>query len=163
MIKIGVIGIGRMGKIHLENLSRKIPGVEVLAAVNPGVDGRKFAHELGISIVSDDVHVILENDDIDAVLIASPSSSHVDYTLAVARGGKAVFCEKPIDMSLEKAKQTIEIISGFGVPIRIAFNQRFDADFSRVKTENLKGRIRNLHIISRDPEPPSINFYKILL
>ena len=163
MIKIGVIGIGRMGKIHLENLSRKILGVEVVAAVNPGVDGRNFARELGISIVSDDVHVILENDAIDAVLIASPSSTHAEYAIAVARAGKAVFCEKPIDMSLEKAKETIEIISGLGVPIMIAFNQRFDVNFSKVKTEILKGRIgelRNLHIISRDPGPPPISYIK---
>lgn len=161
MIKIGIIGVGRMRRIHLENLSRKIVGVEVLAAVNPGVEGQNFARDFGIPIVSD--NVILENEEIDAVLISSPSSSHADYALEVARTGKAVFCEKPIDMSLEKAQQTISQISEIGVPIMIAFNQRFDANFSKVKNEILNGRIgyiRSLHIVSRDPAPPPINFIK---
>ncbi len=161
MIKIGIIGIGRMGKIHLKNLSRKIQGADLVAVVNPGKHGQEFALNYGIKSVSDDIDTIINNPEIDAVVISSPSSTHSEYAIASAKAGKAIFCEKPIDMSLEKAKETISIISGLNVPVMIGFNQRFDKNFSKVKAEISKGKIgdlRNLHIISRDPKPPAISY-----
>ncbi len=163
MIKIGIIGMGRMGKIHLENLSRKIEGAEVLAVVNPGDEGLKYALKEGVENVSDNVNTILENPEIDAVIISSPSSTHSEYAIQSAKAGKAIFCEKPIDMSLEKANETISIISRLNVPIMIGFNQRFDKNFSKVKDEIFNdkiGRLRNLHIISRDPHPPPVSYIK---
>ncbi|MDO5980761.1 inositol 2-dehydrogenase [Flavivirga spongiicola] len=163
MIKIGIIGIGRMGKIHLENLSRKIKGVEVLSVVNPGDEGQKFALNNDIKNVSNNINAIIENPEIDAVVISSPSSTHSEYAIKSAKAGKAIFCEKPIDMSLEKASETISVISELNVPIMIGFNQRFDKNFSKVKDEISKdtiGCLRNLHIISRDPQPPPISYIK---
>ncbi|WP_420602747.1 inositol 2-dehydrogenase [Flagellimonas sp.] len=163
MIKIGIIGVGRMGKIHLENLSRKINGVDLIAAVNPGMEGQKFALDHGVKDVSGDVDTIIENPEIDAVLISSPSDTHSEYAVKAAQAGKAVFCEKPIDKSLKKASETIRTIADLDVPLMIGFNQRFDANFSRVKTEISNGKIgslRNLHIISRDPQPPPISYIK---
>ncbi|WP_345004234.1 inositol 2-dehydrogenase [Snuella lapsa] len=163
MIKIGIIGIGRMGKIHLENLSRKIEGVNLIAAVNPGEDGQKFALQHGVKNVSKDVDSIINHPEIDAVVISSPSSTHAEYAVKAARKGKAVFCEKPIDGSLEKAHETIAEISALNVPFMIGFNQRFDVNFSRVKmalSNGEIGRLRNLHIISRDPQPPPISYIR---
>lgn len=163
MIKIGIIGIGRMGKIHLENLSNKIKDVEVLAVVNPGDEGQEFALDHGIKNVSNNINTIIENPEIDAVVISAPSSTHSEYAIKSAQAGKAIFCEKPIDMSLKKANETISIISELKVPIMIGFNQRFDKNFSKVKDEISKGKIgnlRNLHIISRDPQPPPISYIK---
>ncbi|SNZ00985.1 inositol 2-dehydrogenase [Flagellimonas pacifica] len=163
MIKIGIIGVGRMGKIHLENLSRKIKGVDLIAAVNPGAKGQKFALNYGVRDVSDDINTIIENSEIDAVVISSPSDTHSEYAVMAAQAGKAVFCEKPIDKSLKKASETIHVIANLNVPLMIGFNQRFDTNFAKVKTAISKGKIgslRNLHIISRDPQPPPISYIK---
>ncbi|WP_190811173.1 inositol 2-dehydrogenase [Flagellimonas sp. S3867] len=163
MIKIGIIGVGRMGKIHLENLSRKIEGVDLIAAVNPGAEGQKFALEQGVKNVSDDIDIILQNPEIDAVLISSPSDTHSEYAIKAAQAGKAVFCEKPIDKSLKKSNETLRTISNLNVPFMIGFNQRFDTNFSKVRTEISNGKIgslRSLHIVSRDPQPPPISYIK---
>lgn len=163
MINIGIIGVGRMGKIHLENLSRKIEGVHLIAAVNPGKAGQTFAHDLGIPNVSNDIGIILNNPEIDAVLISSPSDTHSTYAVKAAEAGKAVFCEKPIDKSLDKARETVAAISALNVPLMIGFNQRFDINFAKVREAISDGKIgdlRNLHIISRDPQPPPISYIK---
>ena len=111
MIKIAIIGMGRMGRIHLDNLSRKINGVELTMVVDPKNDGQKFALDNGVKNVSNSVNAIIENPEIDAVVISSPSSTHCEYVIKFAKAGKAIFCEKPIDMSLQKATKAISIIS----------------------------------------------------
>ena len=111
MIKIAIIGMGRMGRIHLDNLSRKINGVELTMVVDPKNDGQKFALDNGVNNVSNSVNTIIENPEIDAVVISSPSSTHCEYVIKFAKAGKAIFCEKPIDMSLQKATKAISIIS----------------------------------------------------
>lgn len=163
MIKIGIIGVGRMGKIHLENLLDKIEGVELIAAVNPGINGQQFALHRGVPNVSDNFDIILQNPEIDAVLISSTSDTHSEYAVRAAQAGKAIFCEKPIDKSLAKSNETIKTISKIGVPLMIGFNQRFDYNFAKVKTNISEGKIgtlRGLHIISRDPAPPPISYIK---
>ncbi|MGW9685324.1 inositol 2-dehydrogenase [Flagellimonas sp. 2504JD1-5] len=163
MQKIGIIGVGRMGKIHLENLSRKIEGVELVAAVNPGKEGQNFALEQGVPNVSDNIDLIIQNPEIDAVLISSPSDTHSEYAVKAAKAGKAIFCEKPIDKSLKKSHETVRTIAALKVPLMIGFNQRFDVNFSKVRTEISRGTIgnlRSLHIVSRDPQPPPISYIK---
>nr|WP_299381613.1 inositol 2-dehydrogenase [Allomuricauda sp.] len=163
MIKIGIIGVGRMGKIHLANLASKIEGVELIAAVNPGEEGQKFARDHGIKNVSPNVETIIDNPEIEAVLISSPSDTHSEYAVKAAKAGKAVFCEKPIDKSLQEASKTVRTISDLGVPLMIGFNQRFDSNFSKVRSEIVQGHLgslRHLHIISRDPMPPPISYIK---
>lgn len=163
MIKVGVIGMGRMGKIHLKNLSENIENTEVVAVVNPSDEGKNFALKCGVKNVSSNINTILENKEIDAVIISSPSSTHSEYAIKAAKAGKSVFCEKPIDMSLEKSIETVNIISELNTPLMIGFNQRFDKNFSKVKEEISQGNIgsvRNLHIISRDPSPPPISYVK---
>ncbi|MEM9647816.1 MAG: inositol 2-dehydrogenase [Bacteroidota bacterium] len=163
MLKIGIIGVGRMGKIHLENLSKKIQGVELISAVNPGKEGQKFALDQGFKNVSDDIDIILKNPEIEAVLISSPNDTHSEYAVKAAQAGKAVFCEKPIDKSLKKSSETVDTISNLNVPMMIGFNQRFDTNFSKVRTEIANGKIgelRSIQIISRDPQPPPISYIK---
>ncbi|KAG1652297.1 Myo-inositol 2-dehydrogenase [Nymphon striatum] len=163
IINIGIIGMGRIGKIHLENLITKINGVEVLAVVNPSENGQEFAKKFGVPITSSDVSVIFENPEIDAVLICSPSDTHADYAMRAAESGKAIFCEKPIDMSLNRAIQVTAKVKEYNVPMMVAFNRRFDPDFSKIRELVSKGKIGNvqsLHIISRDPGPPPIDYIK---
>lgn len=163
IINIGIIGMGRIGKIHLENLITKINGVEVLAVVNPSENGQEFAKKFGVPITSSDVSVIFENPEIDAVLICSPSDTHADYAMRAAESGKAIFCEKPIDMSLDRAIQVTAKVKEYNVPMMVAFNRRFDPDFSKIQKLVSTGKIGNvqsLHIISRDPAPPPIDYIK---
>ncbi|TMM58562.1 inositol 2-dehydrogenase [Maribacter algarum] len=162
-IKIGIIGMGRIGKIHLENLSTRIDWVEVVAVVNPSKKGQDYALKFGVKIMSDDINVILENSEIDAVLICSPSDTHAEYAIRLAGAGKAIFCEKPIDLSLKKAKEVVAKVKEKNVSMMVAFNRRFDPDFAKIKREvgNGKiGNIQNLHIISRDPAPPTIDYIR---
>lgn len=163
MIKVGIIGLGRMGRIHLDNLSNNMNDVQVVAVVNPEGSGQEFARNCGVQNVSDSMDIISNNPEIDAVIISAPSSTHSRYLMAAAHSGKAIFCEKPIDMSLSRASETISAISEMNVPVMIGFNQRFDKNFAKVKKEVLNGRIgdlRNLHIISRDPQPPPVAYIK---
>lgn len=163
-MKFGIIGLGRIGKVHLENLCRKIEGVEVVAAVNPSKTGQEFAAKLGVAQVSHDADIIFDNPGIDAVLICSPSTTHADYAIRAAEAGKAIFCEKPIDMSLERARRVAARITELKVPMMVAFNRRFDKDFAKIQTAVAGGKIgkpHSLHIISRDPGPPPIDYIKM--
>jgi len=162
-IKVGIIGMGRIGKIHLQNLCTKIDGVEVTAVVNPSKKGQDYASKFGVEQVSDDADIIFGHPEIDAVLICSPSDTHADYAVRAAEVGKAIFCEKPIDMSLERAEEVVAKVKENDVPMMVAFNRRFDPDFAKVEAavRNEKvGEIHSLHIISRDPAPPPIDYIK---
>lgn len=162
-LKIGIVGMGRMGKIHLENLCTKIGGVEVIAVINPSQKGLDFAQKYTIPLTTTNVDVIFNHPEIDAVVICSPTDTHSDYVNRAALAGKAIFCEKPLDLSLEKALNTLQIVKEAKVPLMMAFNQRLDPTFEEVKNkiaEGKVGQIHTIHIISRDPSPPPISFIK---
>ena len=163
MINIGILGLGRIGRIHLENLSTRIEGVRVLAAMNPSEEGRKFAQKFNVPLITSNADDVINHPDIDAVLICTSTNVHADYVIKVARAGKAIFCEKPLDLSLQKVRETLSVVKQSGVPLMLAFNQRLDPNFQEVKQALLKGRIgklRSIHIISRDPGPPPIPYIK---
>lgn len=160
---MGILGLGRIGKIHLETISTKIDGVEVIAAMNPSSEGRSFAQRYRVPLVTDNAEDVLHHPDIDGVLICSPTSTHSEYVIAAAKAGKAIFCEKPLDLSLEKVRQTLEIVRESKVPLMLAFNQRLDPNFAAVKKHietGKLGRLYSAHIISRDPGPPPISYIK---
>lgn len=155
--------MGRIGKIHLENLSSKIDDAEVIAVVNPSKKGQEYALRFGVEQVSDKVNLIFDNTEIDAVLICSPSNTHADYAIRAAESDKAIFCEKPVDMSLKRAEEVVAKVSEHNVPMMVAFNRRFDPNFAKVEAAVRDGKIGNiqsLHIISRDPGPPPIDYIK---
>ena len=163
IIKLGILGLGRIGKIHLETICTKIEGVKVIAAMNPSIEGRSFADRYGIPLVTDNAMAVLHHPEIDAVLICSPTNTHSDYVIEAAHAGKAIFCEKPIDLSLNKVRETLQIVSNANVPLMIAFNQRFDPNFATIKegiTAGKLGRLYTVHITSRDPSPPPVSYIK---
>lgn len=163
MINIGILGLGRIGRVHLENLSTRIEGVKVLAAMNPSEEGRSFAEKFNVPLVTANADEVINHPDIDAILICTSTNVHADYVIKVARAGKAIFCEKPLDLSLQKVRETLAVVKESGVPLMLAFNQRLDPNFQEVKQAVLKGRIgklRSIHIISRDPGPPPIPYIK---
>lgn len=163
MIHIGIIGIGRIGKIHLTNCLSHFRNITVAAVMNPSIGGQEYAKDMGVPVVTADAGEIFENPEIDAVLICSATDSHAEYVEAAARAGKAIFCEKPMDLSLDRVRQTLGIVKKSQVPLMLAFNQCFDPSFAdvrqRVKSGQI-GDIRSLHIISRDPGPPPISYIK---
>ncbi len=162
-IRLAIIGLGRIGKIHLENLRNKIPGVEVVAAMALSEESSVFAQRFHIPLVTSDAHEIFDQPDIDAVIICSPTNTHADYVMQAAAAGKGIFCEKPLDLSVDKVRQTLNVVRKAKVPLMLGFNQRFDDNFSKAKNEVLSGnigKVHTLHIISRDPAPPPLGYIK---
>jgi myo-inositol 2-dehydrogenase/D-chiro-inositol 1-dehydrogenase len=163
MIKLGLLGIGRIGKIHLENVVRHFPDAKVIAAMNPSEAGRAFARDLNVPFVTGSAEEVIQHKDVDAVLICTATDAHADYVIAAARVGKAIFCEKPLDLSLDKVRITLEEVQKAGVPMMLAFNQRMDPNFREVKNAIDSGKIgalRSIHIISRDPGPPPVSYIR---
>ena len=159
-LKVGIIGLGRIGKIHLNNLL-KISGVEVAVAVNPSEAGQSYAKTLGVPHVTGNADELFANPEIDAVAICSSTDTHAEYIIRSIESRKAVFCEKPLDLSLKTVKETVKKVDETDVPLMIAFNQRFDENFSAIRSAVASGKIgkpNTLHIISRDPGPPPIAY-----
>lgn len=162
-LNFGILGLGRIGKIHLKNLCTKWDGVQVLAAMNPSREGQYAARKYNIPLVTSDADEVISHPDIDAVVICSPTSTHSEYIIKAAKAGKAIFCEKPVDLSLDTVKSTLKIVQECKVPLMIAFNQRMDPNIEEMKSyiDNDKiGRIYTIHIISRDPGPPPVSYIR---
>ncbi|MEY4867150.1 MAG: inositol 2-dehydrogenase [Bacteroidota bacterium] len=161
MTSVGIIGLGRIGRIHLKNLCTQINGVMVIGAMNPSADGRDFAAGFNLPIVTDNPDELIHHPAIDAILVCTPTDLHADYVVRAAKAGKAVFCEKPIDLSLERVRKTLAQVEQAGTPLMLAFNQRFDPHFQEIRKgieEGKIGRLRSIHITSRDPSPPPISY-----
>ncbi len=159
-ITAALIGTGRIGKMHAENIISSVPGVCLKTVVDLDLD-YKWAEKCGIKVKSNDINQILNDPEIDAVVIATPSASHVDMIKTVAESGKQIFCEKPIAFDPVKISKTIEIVNSAGVKLQVGFNRRFDPDFSRVKEAVKAGEVGDIHIIkitNRDPVRPDLNF-----
>lgn len=163
MIKIGVIGGGRIGKVHCKSITYNVPEATVVALADPMMNDamRQFATELGIPAVYEDYHKILEDPEIDAVLICSSTDTHSVISVEAAAAGKHIFCEKPVDHTTAKVAAVIEAVEKAGVKFQVGFNRRFDNNFKAVRTAVAEGKIGEPHIIritSRDPEPPSAEY-----
>ncbi|MDR2094291.1 MAG: inositol 2-dehydrogenase [Treponema sp.] len=158
-LKIGIIGAGRIGRIHAENIARFIPQVKLegIADIKLSDEQEAWAKGLGARIVSRDPGDILKDDGIKAVLICSSTDTHADLAIRAAGAGKHIFCEKPVDLSVPKVKAALEAVKKAGVKLQIGFNRRFDHNFARIREYTLAGALGGVHIVkitSRDPEPP---------
>lgn len=165
LLNIGIIGAGRIGKVHAETLSFRIP--EAIPAAITDIN-RSMAQEVaarcGISRVSASAEEILSDAKIDAVMICSPTDTHAELVVRAAEAGKHIFCEKPIDHSLAKIDRALAAVQKAGVKLQVGFNRRFDANFARVRKSVTSGEIGTphlMHIISRDPGPPAISYIKV--
>ncbi|MDR1178748.1 MAG: inositol 2-dehydrogenase [Spirochaetaceae bacterium] len=156
---IGVIGAGRIGKIHVENIARFIPRakLEGIADIKLSGEQEAWAKGLGARIVSKDPQALLKDPAIDAVVVCSSTDTHADLTIAAARAGKHIFCEKPIDLSVPKVKSALDAVKQAGKKLQIGFNRRFDHNFKRIRELTLSGETGQVQIVkisSRDPSPP---------
>jgi len=165
-IKVGVIGAGRIGKIHASNIIKNFADVEVkaVADINADTTVRDWAAKLGIQHVYADYKKVIEDQDIDAVIICSSTDTHSQITIEAAQAGKHIFCEKPIDYDIDRIHQALEAVNVAGVKFQVGFNRRFDHNFKKVRELIQKGSIGDVQIvkvISRDPTPPPAEYVKV--
>lgn len=164
ILKMGVIGAGRIGKIHATNLANRIPSAEVKAICDVQLAAAQdLANELGVEIVSRDPAVIIHDPEIDAVVICSSTDTHSAFAIEAAIAGKHIFCEKPIDHKLSEIDRVLAAVDKAGVKFQIGFNRRFDSNFKKVREVIANGKIGKpeiLRITSRDPAPPPMSYIK---
>jgi myo-inositol 2-dehydrogenase/D-chiro-inositol 1-dehydrogenase len=160
----GIIGAGRIGRLHAQNLTRRISGVRVKTVSDVILKAAEScAHELGIPHAVADPAEIMKDDEIDFVVICSSTDTHAAFMRQAAEAGKHIFCEKPIALDLAEIDEVLEVVDARGVKLQIGFNRRFDANFARMREHIAAGRIGEPHILritSRDPEPPPIEYVK---
>jgi myo-inositol 2-dehydrogenase / D-chiro-inositol 1-dehydrogenase len=164
-LRIGIIGAGRIGKVHAESIAFGLPEAEIVSIADVNRDAaRRVAERCGISTVAASSGEILSDACVDAVLICSSTDTHAELIGEAARAGKHIFCEKPIAHDLSKIDVALEAVDRAGVKLQIGFNRRFDANFARVRraveSEEI-GTPRLLHIVSRDPAPPPVSYIKV--
>lgn len=159
MLRIGLLGCGRIGQVH----GRTIKGMDgaYVAAVADAMPeaAERLAQEIGAEVRTSDA--ILEAQDVDAVVIGTPTDTHFDLIHRAARAGKAIFCEKPIDMSVDNICACIEVVEAEGVPFLTGFNRRFDPNFASLQARIAAGDVGALELVtitSRDPAPPPISY-----
>lgn len=161
-LRIGIIGAGRIGQVHAKTL-QLLPDVKLMAiadAVSSAAE--KLANSVGTAVrTADD---IITAQDIDAVIVASSTDTHAELSIAALQAGKAVFCEKPLDLDLQRASNVAKVAEEAGVPLFVGFNRRFDPQFTAVKQRMLAGDIgttEQITITSRDPAPPPIGYVRV--
>ncbi len=161
-LNIGIIGAGRIGKVHMASITYNVPTARVLGITDVFKDGlQELADKYGIPKIYNDYKEMLADDEIDAVLVCSSTDTHADISIEAAEAGKHVFCEKPVDLTPEKVKAVIAAVEKAGVKLQVGFNRRFDHNFAHVRSLINDGKVGNLELIkitSRDPEPPSAEY-----
>jgi myo-inositol 2-dehydrogenase/D-chiro-inositol 1-dehydrogenase len=160
-MKVGLIGAGRIGRIHGLNVAKHKNARLVTVADIHLPAATSLAEETGAQAAS--IEAILADKAIDAVLICTPTDMHADLIEAAAKYGKAIFCEKPVDLSAERIRRCLATVSKAGVPLMIGFNRRFDPNFAalqkRLRNEEA-GNIEIVTVISRDPAPPPVDYIR---
>ncbi|USK78320.1 Gfo/Idh/MocA family oxidoreductase [Peribacillus frigoritolerans] len=169
-IRICLVGAGRMGSFHGKSIAHKIHGAKLTAIADP-VPGaaERLASELGASKAYTDPREMFQDPSVDAVIIAAPARSHAELVVAAANEGKAVFCEKPMAVTLEEADKAILAAQKANVPLQVGFNRRFVGGFRAAHDDIVEGRIGTpqlLRSLTRDPglgDPTPIPEWTIFL
>lgn len=163
MRKVGIIGFGRIGRIHFNQI-KKLKDVEITAVADSLADKMtEVFKDFGINNYSNDFNAIINNPEIDTVFVCSPTDTHAEVSIAAAKAGKDIFCEKPIDLDIKRIKEVLAEVKKAGVSFQVGFNRRFDPNFVKAKKAVLDGDVGQVHIIkitSRDPKAPPISYVK---
>jgi myo-inositol 2-dehydrogenase/D-chiro-inositol 1-dehydrogenase len=164
-LNVAVIGCGRIGRIHAENLGTRIPGARVAALADlAGAAAKEVAGQLHVTKATADYRELLADASIDAVAICSSTDTHARIIQEAAAAGKHIFCEKPIDYDLARIRVALEAVDTAGVKLQIGFNRRFDPSFAKVRELVASGAVGQPHVIritSRDPAPPPLEYIKV--
>jgi len=163
-LTVGIIGVGRIGKVHSLSILNHVPQVRLKGVTDVNeIAAKEWAEENGIEEVYSDYREMLADPEIDAVLICSGTETHAEISLAAAKARRHIFCEKPVDLSLEKVHEIINCVDKEGVKFQVGFNRRFDHNFKKMKILIDTGVIGDLHtlkITSRDPRLPPMKYLK---
>lgn len=163
MVTVGIIGAGRIGKVHTASICNIVKNATIKTIADPFMNEEtaNWAKSMGVSNTTKDYKEILADPEIDAVLICSSTNTHSPISVEAIKAGKHVFCEKPIDHDVDKIKEVIDALKDSKVKYQVGFNRRFDHNFEAVRNAVAAGKIGDPHIIkvtSRDPEPPSAEY-----
>ena len=161
-LNIGIIGAGRIGKVHAQSITYNVPTAKVLGITDVYKEGlQELADKYGIAKVYNDYKEMLADEEIDAVLVCSSTDTHADISIEAAKAGKHVFCEKPVDLTPAKVQAVIDAVAEAGVKLQVGFNRRFDHNFAHVRNLINEGKVGDLELIkitSRDPAPPPAEY-----
>ncbi len=161
-LRFALLGAGRIGHVHAKAVTSN-PDAELVAVADAFPEAaQKLIDTYGGEIRS--IDDIARANDIDAVLICTPTNTHADLIEKFARVGKAIFCEKPIDLSVDRVKSCLQVVAQENATLMIGFNRRFDPHFLALKAAIDEGRIGNIemiNIISRDPGAPPADYIKV--
>jgi myo-inositol 2-dehydrogenase / D-chiro-inositol 1-dehydrogenase len=159
MIRFGVLGAGRIGKVHAGTIARSDRASVAYVADAISEAAKSLAEEVNAKVAG--VDDIIASKDVDAILICTPTDTHAELIEKSARSGKAILCEKPVSLSVERIEQCLPVVEKAGVPLMIGFNRRYDPNFAALEKRlrlNEIGDIELVTIISRDPAPPPVSY-----
>lgn len=166
MLKIGIIGAGRIGKVHCESIMCYVKGATVKTVADPFMNDETAAwlKNMGVENTVRDYKEILADKEIDAVLICSSTDTHSPISIEAIKAGKHVFCEKPVDHDIAKILEVKKALEGSNVKYQVGFNRRFDHNFAAVREAVKDGRIGSLNVLkicSRDPAAPPVSYIRV--
>jgi myo-inositol 2-dehydrogenase/D-chiro-inositol 1-dehydrogenase len=159
--RVALVGAGRIARLHAENVSAHVRRLRLAAVADPAPGlASALAAEVGCDAVEDWAE-LLERDDVEALLLCSPSPLHPEQIAAAADAGKHVFCEKPIAADVASADRAIAASEAAGIVLQVGYNRRFDRSFAALREAVAAGRVGRpvlLRVTARDPEPPSRDY-----
>lgn len=159
-VRIGVAGVGRIGRMHAAIIARQTPGARLVAVADADASSAAYvASELGVDALP--VDELIASSEVDAIAICTSSATHVDLIVRAAAAGKAAFCEKPISLDLDEVDGALSAVEQAGVPFMVGFNRRFDPGHRAVRDAVQSGAVGDVHlarITSRDPAPPPVSY-----
>lgn len=159
MVKLAILGAGRIGGVHARNAAAH-RAIDLVAISDPvAASAKGLAEQTGAAVES--VDTVLADARIEAVIVATPTDTHADLTERAAAAGKAVFCEKPIDLDAARVQACLRAVERAGVPLFVGFNRRFDPSFAALRNRLFDGEVGKLEILtitSRDPSPPPLSY-----
>ena len=164
MLKVGIIGAGRIGKVHLESISYHVKNAEVIAMADPFMNDetKAFIEGFGVEKIYKDYKEIINDPEIDAVLVCSSTDTHAPISIEAINAGKHVFCEKPLANTVDKIQEIADALKAHPeIKFQVGFNRRFDHNFAAIRKAYDEGKIGDaqiLKITSRDPQAPPVGY-----
>ena len=164
-LQVGVIGAGRIGKVHAETMAFRLSDKASLVSIADvnRVAAESLAARCGIAEVAANAGALIADPRVQAVLICSSTDTHEDLVVQAAAAGKHIFCEKPIEKTLAGIDRALAAVERAGVQLQVGFNRRFDPNYARVRKAIVDGEIGTphlMHIVSRDPAPPPLSYVR---
>ena len=165
VLKLGLLGCGRLGRLHAENIQHYVTSAKIVLAADPFMnpDMEMWAKSAGIERCSSDPDDVINDPEVEAVFICSSANTHSEYIIKAARAGKDIFCEKPIHTDIPGIMAALEAVEKAGVKLQIGFNRRFDKNHTAVRDAVASGELGRPYIVkitSRDSIGPTMEYVK---